>query len=88
MILNKEIYLLLYKVFLRSCFDHAMSIWNPHVIKYIESIESVQLRATKLLKKITNLIYPERLKTLTFLTLKHKRLYTASRVNYLCQFLF
>ena len=49
MFLNKEIFLLLYKALVRSHFDYAMSIWNPHNIKFIESVESVQRRATKLI---------------------------------------
>ena len=93
------------------------------MIKFIESVESVQRRATKLIPKIKNLTYPERLPTLLYrrvrgdmievykiisniydsntsqnilnfreknsinlrghqFTLEHKRLYTATRVNY------
>ena len=71
MFLNKEIFLPLYKalVVVRSHFDYAMSIWNPHIIKFIESIESVQRRATKFIPKIKNLTYPERLKALNLPTL-------------------
>ena len=48
----------------RSHFDYAMVIWNPHTVKYIESIEGVQRRATKMVPEIKNLSYPERLKHL------------------------
>ena len=41
MFLNKAIFLPLYKVLVRNHFDYAMSLWNPHMIKFIESIESV-----------------------------------------------
>ena len=37
----------------RSHFDYAMVIWNPHTVKYIESIEGVQRRATKMVPEIT-----------------------------------
>ena len=73
MFLNKEIFLPLYKALVRSHFDYAMSIWNPHMIKFIESVESVQRRATKLIPKIKNLTYHERLKALNLLTLSYRR---------------
>ena len=73
MFLNKEIFLPLYKALVRSHFDYAMSIWNPHMIKFIESVESVQRRATKLISKIKNLTYPERLKALNLPTLSYRR---------------
>ena len=73
MFLNKEIFLPLYKALVRSHFDYAMSIWNPHMIKFIESIESVQRRATKLIPKIKNLTYSKRLKALNLPTLSYQR---------------
>ena len=51
-----------------------MSKWNPHMIKHIEAIESVQRRATKLVPKIKNLTYPDRLKALNLPTLSYRRL--------------
>ena len=63
----------LYKALVRSHFDYAMSIWNPHMIKFVEPIESVQIRATKLIPKIKNLTYPERLKALNLPTLSYRR---------------
>ena len=74
MFLNKEIFLPLYKALVCSHFDYAMSIWNPHMIKFIDSIESVQRRATKLIPKIKNLTYPERLKALNLPTLSYRRI--------------
>ena len=71
MFLNKEIF---YKALVCSHFDYAMSIWNPHMIKFIESIEIVQRRATKLIPKIKNLTYPERLKALNLPTLLYRRI--------------
>ena len=41
-----------------------MVVWNPHTVKYIESIEGVQSRATKMIPEIKNLSYHERLKHL------------------------
>ena len=51
-----------------------MSTWNPHMIKHIdiEAIESVQRRATKLVPKIKNLTYPDRLRALNLPTLSYR----------------
>ena len=42
------------------------------MIKFIESVESVQCRAIKLIPKIKNLTYPERLKALNLPTLSYR----------------
>ena len=77
MFLNKEIFLPLYEALVRSHFNYAvyaMSIWNPHMIKFIESIESVQGGQHKLIPKIKNLTYPERLKAQNLPTLSYRRI--------------
>ena len=58
----------------RSHFDYAMIIWNPHAVKYIESIEGVQRRSrlrTKMVPELKKLSYPERLKCLRLPTIWH-----------------
>ena len=67
-----EIFIPLYKALVCIHFDYAMSTWNPHMIK--EAIESVQCRATKLVPKIKNLTYPDRLRALNLPTLSYRRL--------------
>ena len=57
----------------RSHFDYAMIIWNPHAVKYIESIEGVQRRATKMVHELKKLSYPERLKCLRLPTMAYRR---------------
>ncbi len=71
--LNCEIFLPLYKALVRSHFDYAMPIWSPFRIKYVESIEKVQRRATKMIPELKNLTYPERLKKLNLPTLAYRR---------------
>ena len=56
-----------------TTFDYAMIIWNPHTVKYIESIEGVQRRATKVIPEIKKLSYPERLKYLRLPTMAYRR---------------
>ena len=52
MYLSAEIFIPLYKAMVRSHFDYAMVIWNPHTVKYIESIEGVQRRETKMVPEV------------------------------------
>ena len=45
--LNKDVFIPLYKALVRSHLDYANSVWYPYKQKYVDSIESVQRRATK-----------------------------------------
>ena len=45
----------------------------PHLVKYINAIEGVQRRATKMIPTLKNFAYPERLKKLKLPTLAYKR---------------
>ena len=56
MYLSAEVFIPLYKAMVRSHFDYAMIIWNPHAVKYIESIEGVQRSATKMIPEIKKII--------------------------------
>ena len=58
MYLSAEDFIPLYKAMVRSHFDYAMIIWNPHAVKYIESIEGVQRRATKIVPELKKIIIP------------------------------
>ena len=73
--LDADILLPLYKALVRSHFDYAMIIWNPHMVKHnvIESIEGVQRRATKMIPELKDLSYPERLKKLKLPTMAYRR---------------
>ena len=50
-----------------------MSVWTPHLVKYIKAIESVQRRATKMIPTIKDLPHSERLKKLKLPTLAYRR---------------
>ena len=73
MYLSAEVFIPLYKAVVRSHFDYAMIIWNLHAVKYIESIEGVQRRATKMVPELKKLSYPERLKCLRLPTMAYRR---------------
>ena len=60
---------LLYKAIVRPHLEYAATIWNSYKIGYIDDLENVQRRATKLLPNISHLSYPERLAVLSLPTL-------------------
>ena len=71
--LDRETFILLYKSLVRTHMDFASAIWFPYKTKYIEKIEGVQRRATKLVAEVKHLSYPERLKCLKLPTLSFRR---------------
>ena len=73
MFLDEETFVPLYKALVRSHYDYAMAVWSPQLVKYINAIEDVQRRATKMTPTLKNLAYPERLKKLKLPTLAYRR---------------
>ena len=71
--LDKEIFLKLYKSFVRPHLEYANTVWCPYLKRQSVLIEKVQRRATKLLKECQNLSYAERLKYLKLHSLKGRR---------------
>ena len=49
---------------MRHHLEYAATIWNPYKKGYVDDLEKVQRRATKLLQDISHLSYPERLAAL------------------------
>ena len=58
----------------RSQLQHASSVWSPHHSQDVEKLESVQIRATKMLPGFRTKSYEDRLITLNLPTLKFRRL--------------
>ena len=50
--INKETFNALYKSLVRPILEYCAPFWNPYNIKQINTSESVQRRATKLVKKL------------------------------------
>ena len=63
----------LYTSFVRPHLEYARCVWAPHLLKHVEILEKVQMRATKLVDGFGNLDYPERLKRLNLPTLVYRR---------------
>ena len=62
--LDKEIFLYLYPVLVRPLLEYCVQVWSPYKQKYIDLIEGVQRRATKLVPGLRRETYDERLKKL------------------------
>ena len=72
--LDNNSFTLLYKAIVRPHLEYAATIWNPYKKGYIDDLENVQRRATKLLQNISHLSYPERLAALNLPTLVYRRI--------------
>ena len=64
----------LYKSFGRPHLEHLQSVWSPWSKKYINLIEAVQDRGTRLVDGFGSLTYEERLRRLKLPTLTFRRL--------------
>ena len=71
--LDKDIFLKLYKSFVRPHLEYGNAIWCPSLKRQSAQIERVQRRATKLLSECKNMPYAERLKYLNMHSLKGRR---------------
>ena len=71
--LDKEIFMNLYPVMVRPLLEYCVQVWSPYKRKYINLIEGVQRRATKLVPELRELQYEERLKKLGLTTLEDRR---------------
>ena len=72
--LDASTFLQLYKAMVRPHLEYANMVWSPQTKKYIELIENVQRRATKMIPGFSDLSYPDRLKKLKLPTLSYRRL--------------
>ena len=63
----------LYFTFVRYHLEYAVAVWAPHLVKYINIIENVQICATKLVDGFSQLEYSERLRQLDIPTLIYRR---------------
>ena len=71
---HESVILPLYKSLVKPLLEYAVQCWSPHHAKYIEILERVQRRATKMIPSLRNLPYNLRLKKLRLQTLELRRL--------------
>ena len=72
---EKSLIIPLYKAIVRPHLEYCVQAWNPHLRKYVDMLEKIQLRrATKLIPELRDLTYEERLKECGLTTLETQRL--------------
>ena len=71
--MDKSVFTMLYKSIVRPILEFCGAVWNPHLVKQIKSIDSVQRRATKLVPDIKHLSHKDRLTALKLPTLEYRR---------------
>ena len=71
--LDEEIFMNLYPVLVRPLLEYCVQVWSPYKQKYIDLIEGVQRRATRLVPSLKNLSYEDRLRKLKLTTLVERR---------------
>ena len=63
----------LFTTFVRPHLEYSQAIWAPHLKRYVNMLENVQRRATKLVDGFHRLDYSERLKRLNLPSLAYRR---------------
>ena len=63
----------IFTAFVRPHLEYGEAVWSPHLIRNINALENVQIRATKLVDGLSHLDYPERLERLQLPTLLFRR---------------
>ena len=71
--LDCETFRRIYIAFVRPHLEYCQSAWSPYLLKNIDALENVQIRATKLVDGLADLDYPERLKRINLPTLAFRR---------------
>ena len=71
--LDAETFRRIYVAFVRPHLEYCQAVWSPHLLKNVDQLEKVQIRATKLVDGLSNLDYPERLKRINLPTLAYRR---------------
>ena len=71
--MEKTMFLNLYLVLVRPLLEYCVQVWTPHLRKYINLIEGVQRRATRLVPELKHLNYQNRLEKLELTKLEERR---------------
>ena len=71
--LTEKTFVQLYKSMVRPVLEYGQSVWQPALKKLTQDVEDVQRRATKLIGKLKDKPYAERLEALKLPSLEHRR---------------
>ena len=59
---DKKLIIPLYRAIVRPHLEYCIQAWRPYRKKYIDTLERIQRRATKMIPELSDLSYEERLK--------------------------
>ena len=71
--LSPRTFYILYTTFVRPHLEYAQSVWSPRLRKYVNLIEGVKRRATRMVRRLRNLTYEQRLRKLDLPSLEFRR---------------
>ena len=71
---DKSLIVPLYKAIVRPHLEYGTHAWSPYLMKYIDMLEKIQRRATKLIPGLIDLRYEERLNECGLTPLEMRRL--------------
>ena len=71
--LDEDTFMNLYPVLVRPLMEYCVQVWSPYKQKYIDLIENVQRRATKLVPGLRRKTYDQRLDKLKLTRLVERR---------------